>query len=144
MRTSFHFDGGVFMDLLDWRNNDYDIVYSHLPEHTLQLSNLIHNQTHSTPKMIGYCHWFELANSIEKKMLLQNYVGMLEMEQCGVNSQWLKDKVLGDARKYCNTNQMVKLEKIIQPHTLGIDSTDFSEVKHGKRKNIIFNHRGQG
>ena len=36
---------------------DYDIVYSHLPEHTLQLKNLFFNSTNIDPKFIGYCHW---------------------------------------------------------------------------------------
>ena len=41
MRT--HFD---FIDLkktLNWKYVDYDVVYSHLPEHTLQLKNLFVN-----------------------------------------------------------------------------------------------------
>jgi hypothetical protein len=50
---------------------------------------------------------------------------------------------MDDARTYFNDETMDKLDNIIQPHTLGIESTDFSEVKYGERKNIIFNHRGQ-
>ena len=143
MRTSFFFDGGAFMDLLDWNRNDYDIVYSHLPEHTLQLSNLISNQTHSSPKFIGYSHWFETDNTADKKMLLQNYIGILEMEECGVNSQWLKDKVLKDARKTFNEKTIQKLERKIQVHQLGIDDYDFTDVEHKGKKTIVFNHRGQ-
>ena len=143
MRTSFFFDAGIFMDALDYQRNDYDIIYSHLPEHTLQLSNLIQNQTHSVPKIFGYCHWFELGNKSVKKMLLQNYVGMLEMEKCGVNSQWLKDNVMKDAKKYFNDKTLKKLDEIIQPHHLGIDDYDFTPVKHKGKKTIIYNYRGQ-
>ena len=143
MRADFFFDAGVFMDVLDWQNNDYDIIYSHLPEHTFQLSNLIHNQTHSVPKVLGYCHWFETDNQSPKRMLLQNYIGLLEMEQCGVNSQWLKDKVLKDAKKTFNDKTMERLEKIIQPHTLGIDDYDLSPTTYRGKKIIAFNHRGQ-
>ncbi len=143
MRTSFFFDGGVFMDVLDFNKNDYDILYSHLPEHTLQLSNLIHNLTHSFPKIIGYSHWFETDNSASKRMLLQSYIGILEMEQCGVNSQWLKDKVLRDAKKTFNEKTMKRLDEIIQVHQLGIDNIDLSPVKHKGKKTIVFNHRGQ-
>jgi len=143
MRTSFFFDGGVFMDVLDFTKNDYDIVYSHLPEHTLQLSNLLHNQTHSFPKFIGYSHWFETDNTADKKMLLQNYIGILEMDECGVNSQWLKDKVLRDAKKTFNDKTIQKLEQKIQVHQLGIDDYDLSKVQHKDKKTIVFNHRGQ-
>ena len=60
MRTHIYFDNNTVYDLVDWRHNDYDIVYSHLPEHTLSLSNLFYNSTHCRPKIIGYCHWWEL------------------------------------------------------------------------------------
>ena len=59
MRT--HFDYNNFMKALDWKNNEYDIVYSHLPEHTNLLANAIYNNTNMRPKFIGgYCHWFEV------------------------------------------------------------------------------------
>ena len=38
MRT--HFDADEILKVIDWRNKDYDIIYSHLPEQTLALSNL--------------------------------------------------------------------------------------------------------
>ena len=125
MRTSFFFDGGVFMDVLNYEENDFDLIYSHLPEHTLQISNLIFNQTHSVPKIFGYSHWFDFNNSSIKKMSIQNFVGLLEMETCGVNSQWLKDEVIKQANKYFNQSVLDKLENIIQPHQLGVDSIDF-------------------
>ena len=36
----FFFDGGV----MENKENDFDLIYSHLPEHTLQISNLIFNR----------------------------------------------------------------------------------------------------
>ena len=143
MRTSFFFDGGVFMDVLNYEENDFDLIYSHLPEHTLQISNLIFNQTHSVPKIFGYSHWFDFNNSSIKKMSIQNFVGLLEMETCGVNSQWLKDEVLKQAKKYFNQSVLDKLENIIQPHQLGVDSVNFKEPTFPKIKTIAFNHRGQ-
>lgn len=143
MRTSFFFDGGVFMDVLNYEENDFDLIYSHLPEHTLQISNLIFNQTHSVPKIFGYSHWFDFNNSSIKKMSIQNFVGLLEMETCGVNSQWLKDEVVKQAKKYFNQSVLDKLENIIQPHQLGVDSVNFKEPTFPKIKTIAFNHRGQ-
>jgi hypothetical protein len=143
MRSSFFFDGGVFEDVLDFKRHDYDIVYSHLPEHTLQLSNILEVRTHSVPKIVGYSHWFETDNTSAKKMLLQNYIGLLEMEVCGVNSQWLKDKVMRDAKKTFNDKIMKRLDEIIQVHQLGVEDYDFSSVKHKGKKIIVFNHRGQ-
>jgi hypothetical protein len=143
MRTSFFFDGGVFMDVLNYEENDFDLVYSHLPEHTLQISNLLQNQTHSVPKVFGYCHWFDFKNASAKNMSLQNFIGILEMEVCGVNSMYLKDIVMKEAKKYFNTDVLTKLDEIIQPHHLGVESVDFKEPTYPKIKKIAFNHRGQ-
>jgi hypothetical protein len=71
---------------------------------------------------------------------MDNYNGMLEMEECGVNSVWLKELVLEKAKKYYNDDIISKLDKIIQPHYLGIDKINNVEVPT-KKKTIIFNHR---
>ena len=94
MRT--HFNHKQLIKTIDWKKNDYDIVYSHLPEHTLQLSNMFVNETNINPKFIGYCHWYEVPENTaySKTMLHHNIAGMLEMDECGVNSEWLKDLVL--------------------------------------------------
>ena len=144
MRTSFFFDASIFQEILDYEENDFDVLYSHLPEHTLQVSNLMFNSTHSVPKVIGYSHWFDYNNASVKNMTLQNFIGILEMEVCGVNSQYLKDQVLKQAEKYFNEQTMERLDQIIQPHELGVDTIDFKEVKKPKKKLIAFNHRGQG
>ena len=57
MRT--HFDADEILKVIDWRNKDYDIIYSHLPEQTLALSNLFKNSTNLDLPIIGYSHWFE-------------------------------------------------------------------------------------
>ena len=98
MRTSFFFDASIFQEVLDYEENDFDVVYSHLPEHTLQVSNLMFNQTHSVPKIIGYSHWFDYNNASVKNMSLQNFIGLLEMECCGVNSEFLKQQVLKQSK----------------------------------------------
>ena len=101
MRTHFNFT--ELKDVLKWKTTDYDVLYSHLPEHTDQLVNLFSNNTNITPKVVGYCHWYEVPENTayNKTMLMANFAGMLEMEECGVNSEWLKSLVLekaGDKR----------------------------------------------
>ena len=73
-------------------------------------------------------------------MLLHNFNGMLRMEECGVNSVWLKELVLREAQKVFNTEYISELDKIIKPHYLGIDKINKIKVKT-KKKTIIFNHR---
>ena len=51
MRT--HFNHKQLIKTIDWKNKDYDLIYSHLPEHTLQLSNMFVNETNINPKIIG-------------------------------------------------------------------------------------------
>lgn len=142
MRT--HFDAMEFLKAIDWRNNDYDIIYSHLPEHTSQIANVINNSTHLMPKIIGYCHWFEVAENAPyaKTMFLNNILGVLEMEECGVNSKWLKDFVLDEASEHFNTDVIDKLDRIIQPHYLGVDRVE--SKGHTIEKSVIFNHRANG
>jgi len=137
-----HFNYNEIKANLRWKHTDYDVVYSHLPEHTLNMSNLLENDTNISPKYVGYCHWYEVDENTNygKRMLMDNYNGMLEMEECGVNSIWLKELVLEKAKKYYNDDIISKLDKIIQPHYLGIDKINNVEVPT-KKKTIIFNHR---
>ena len=137
-----HFNYNEIKANLRWKHTDYDVVYSHLPEHTLNMSNLLENDTNISPKYVGYCHWYEVDENTNysKRMLMDNYNGMLEMEECGVNSIWLKELVLEKAKKYYNDDIISQLDKIIQPHYLGIDKINNVEVPT-KKKTIIFNHR---
>lgn len=143
MRT--HFNVFDLDSLIDWKNEDYDIVYTHLPESTLQLKNYFFNRTNMRPKFIGYCHWYEVAENTNysETMFLANIAGMLSMEECGVNSKWLKSLVLERASKHYNDSVIKKLDKIIQPHYLGVDSIDIPDAAPVHRK-ILFNHRDNG
>ncbi len=140
MRT--HFDYNNFMKALDWKNNEYDIVYSHLPEHTNLLRNAIYNNTNMRPKFIGgYCHWFEVDENTayEETLFIENISGILKMQECGVNSKWLKNLVIKKSKELFSDNVIKKLEDIIQPHYLGID--EISTGHDYKPKTILFNHR---
>jgi len=123
MRT--HFDVTEILKVIDWRNNDYDVLYSHLPEQTLALSNMFMNSTNISPKMLGYCHWFEVKenSNYTPTMLAQNLLGILEMDECGVNSEWLKDFVIKKSKELFS----------------GID--DVSPDHEYEPKTILFNHR---
>jgi hypothetical protein len=133
-----HFNAKDCAKLVTHRENDFDILYSHLPEHTNQLANYFFNNTGLRPKIIGYSHYVEFPNG-KPNMFLQNIIGTLQMQECGLNSQWLKDEVLNYARDYFNDEQMSSLDKIIKPHYLGTVS-DF-EVSKIIPKTIFYNHR---
>jgi len=139
MRT--HFNHKQLLKTINWKKNDYDIVYSHLPEHTLQLSNMFVNETNINPKFIGYCHWYEVPENTAyaKSMLMHNIAGTLEMEECGVNTKWLKDLIIEKSKLIYTKDVTDRLEKIIQPHYLGVD--DISTGHKHKPKTILFNHR---
>ena len=76
-----HFNQKQIIKQIDFRKNDYDIVYSHLPEHTLQLKNLFYNETNIEPKFIGYTHWTEFPEITNYAMTVMdiNFLGLLEM-----------------------------------------------------------------
>jgi glycosyltransferase involved in cell wall biosynthesis len=145
MRT--HFNSNAFEAVVKWQTQDFDFIYSHLPEHSLQISNILHNTTDLNIPIYGYCHWYEINEntSYSKRMFLANIAGTLEMNECGVNSMWLKDLILKKASEYFNDEVIEKLNTIIQPHYLGIDSINenFKNDTPIKLipKSIIFNHR---
>jgi len=140
-----HFDLMEFEKKLLHRSNDYDIVYSHLPEHTLQLSNYFNNHTGLRPRMVGYCHWYEVEenDAPDVNTFNANILGTLEMEECGINSNWLKNLVIDRASKTFNINVLEKLNRIIQPHTLGTD-VDVNNPQKELPLSILFNHRSDG
>ena len=110
-----HFNVFEFMKVVNWRHNDWDIVYTHLPEHSLQIANCFHNGTNIEPKIIGYSHWFEVPENAPYGDGAEDYrvnpsnnpvraidlsvAGLLVQQECGVNSDWLKQLTIKEASK---------------------------------------------
>jgi len=140
MRT--HFDFKTIRREIDWKNKDYDIVYSHLPEHTLQLKNLLYNNTNISPLFIGYTHWTEFPEitNYEMTMMDVNFLGLLEMERCGINTQGQKELILKNAKKKFNKDIVKRLDDIIVPQYLGWEIPKY-EKRNTNKKIIVFNHR---
>ena len=63
-------------------------------------------------------------------------------DECGVNSDWLKQLTIKEASKHWNQGVLDRLQKIIQPHYLGVDRVNIR--KDYKDKTVVFNHRGAG
>ena len=140
MRT--HFDFKTIMREIDWKNKDYDMVYTHLPEHTLQMKNLFYNNTNINPLFIGYTHWTEFPEitNYEMTMMDINFLGLLEMERCGINTQGQKELILKNAKKKFNKNIVKRLDDIIVPQYLGWEIPKY-EKQNINKKIIVFNHR---
>ena len=119
MRT--HFDFKTIIREIDWKKKDYDIVYTHLPEHALQLKNLLYNNTNLNPLFIGYTHWTEFPEitNYEMTMMDVNILGLLEMERCGINTLGQKELILKNAKKSFNKESLIRLDEIIVPNYLG-------------------------
>ena len=142
MRMDFPFQ--QVYSAIDWKNNDYDIVYSHLPEHTGNLKCLLENSTNISPAIIGgYTHWTEIkeiTNYHYKVGLSYNIVGLLEMVMCGINTQAQKDLVLKNAAEYFNDDVIKKLDNILVPQYLGWETPNY-EKQTTDKKIIAYNHR---
>ena len=150
MRSNFRVD--VVRKMLN-NSLDFDIVMSHLPEHTHQLTNTLYNVTHHMPPVMGYCHWFDLKKVVAwpKDSFLQNITGLLEYDRCYVNTQHQKDLVLEQASDTFNTKTITKLDEILTVQHLGVNANDIiNDIKPmavGKNditsdiKTIVFNHR---
>jgi hypothetical protein len=140
-----HFDVQKLKEILDWKSYDYDFIFSNLPEHTTQLANFFYNNTNNKPKIFGYLHWIETKESVTqaKYMFNHNISGLLEMDKCGLNSEWLKNYILKKASFVYNTTTFDKLESILEVCYLGIDNI-LKEENEKIPKSIIFNHRASG
>ena len=140
MRT--HFDFKTIIREIDWKKKHYDIVYTHLPEHTLQLKNLLYNNTNINPSFIGYTHWTEFPEitNYEMTMMDVNFLGLLEMERCGINTQGQKNLILKNAKKSLDKESLIRLDEIIVPQYLGWEIPKYDKQSSDK-KIIVYNHR---
>ena len=123
---------------------DFDLVMSHLPEHTHQIVNILYNVTHHTPPVFGYCHWFDVREVVAwpKDSFLQNITGLLEYDRCYLNTQYQKDLVLNQARETFNDIIINKLDSILTVQHLGVNQEDVvSNINETPEKIIVFNHR---
>ena len=123
---------------------DFDLVMSHLPEHTHQIVNILYNVTHHTPLVFGYCHWFDVREVVAwpKDSFLQNITGLLEYDRCYLNTQYQKDLVLNQAKETFNDTIINKLDSILTVQHLGVNQEDVvSNINETPEKIIVFNHR---
>lgn len=137
-----HFNTNDFLQTINWKHNDFDLVYSHLPEHTLQLKNTFYNVTNIKPGIVGYSHWTEFPEITEYPMTVidHNFLGLLEMDCCGINTKAQKDLVLKHAKKHFNDSVIQELDRIVVPHYLGWETPIYESTKK-PIKTIVFNHR---
>ena len=138
-----HFDVPKITKLLG-RKLDFDLVMTHLPEHTHALKNVLYNVTHHEPKFFGYCHWWDVKDVVawSKPSFLQQITGVLEYERCYLNTQHQKDLVLNQASETFNDDTLVKLDHILVPQHLGVDKKDITDkINPNPEKIIVFNHR---
>ena len=141
MRSNFKVD--VIRKMLH-KGLDFDLVMSHLPEHTHQLVNTLYNVTHHMPPVFGYCHWFDLKEVVAwpKDSFLQNITGLLEYDRCYLNTQHQKDLVLNQAKETFNDATIERLDSILAVQHLGVNREDIvSEINETPDKTIVFNHR---
>ena len=138
-----HFDVSKIQKILN-NGLDFDLVMSHLPEHTHALKNTMYNVTHHTPPVFGYCHWFDVKDVVAwpKDSFLQNITGLLEYDRCYLNTQHQKDLVINQARETFNDTVIEKLNDILTVQHLGVNCEDIvEEINKTPEKTIVFNHR---
>ena len=141
MRSNFRVD---IMRKMFHNGLDFDLVMSHLPEHTHQLVNTLYNVTHHMPPVFGYCHWFDLREVVAwpKDSFLQNVTGLLEYDRCYLNTQYQLNMVLNQARETFNDTTIEKLDSILTVQHLGVNEKDvISDINDTPDKIIVFNHR---
>ena len=123
------------------------MIYSHLPEHTPQVVNLIANTTDiGVVPVIGYTHWSEIKEitNYDKTYLLNNINGLLEMDYCGINTEAQKKLLLDNVKDIYSDKTLNKLDEILTPTYLGVEKFNITErINKKSEKIIVFNHRTQ-
>jgi len=139
----------VHFNAKDWevirhRKWDFDLIFSHLPEHTLNIKNILYNTSSHNPPVVGYCHWFDIKDVVVSTMHTFNYnlMGILEMKKCYLNTQAQKELVLEEAGKILSIWNCKKLDEILTVQHPGIKKEDIvKEPLKETEKTIVFNHR---
>ena len=138
-----HFNVKSF-DIIRHRKWDFDLIFSHLPEHTLNIKNVLYNTSSHNPPVVGYCHWFDIKDVVVSSMHALNYnlIGILEMKRCYLNTQAQKELVLEEAGKILSVWNCKRLDEIMTVQHPGIRKEDIVEEPLKETKKIIaFNHR---
>ena len=141
MRSNFRVD--KIKKMLDG-TLDFDLIMSHLPEHTHQLVNTMYNVTHHMPPVFGWAHWFDLKDVVTwpKHSFLQNMTGLLEYDRCYLNTQHQKELILNQAKETFNGKTIERLDNILTVQHLGVDEKDIIlDINESPEKIIVFNHR---
>ena len=141
MRSQFRVD--VIRKMLN-NSLDFDLIMSHLPEHTHQLVNTMYNVTHHTPPVFGYTHWTDVKQVVAwpKDSFLQNITGLLEYDRCYLNTQCQKELILNQAKETFNEKTIERLDDILTVQHLGVDEDDIVDnINESPEKIIVFNHR---
>jgi len=137
-----HFDVVALREYIG-SDKDFDLIMSHLPEHSHALKNTLYNLTHHAPKFMGYCHWFDLDTVVRWPVhsFNQNIMGLLEYETCYLNTWHQKLLVLDQAKNLVNDKVLEQLDKILEVQHLGVNAEDITEVNINPERIIVFNHR---
>ena len=138
-----HFDVKVIEKILNG-SLDFDLIMSHLPEHTHQLVNTMYNVTHHIPPVFGYTHWADVKQVVAwpKDSFLQNITGLLEYDRCYLNTEYQKQLILTQAKETFNDKIIEKLDSILTVQHLGVDADDvIDNINETPDKIIVFNHR---
>ena len=141
MRSQFRVD--VIRKMLN-NTVDFDLIMSHLPEHTHQLVNTMYNVTHHIPPIFGYSHWADLKQVVAwpKDSFLQNITGLLEYDRCYLNTQYQKELILNQSKETFNDKTIERLDDILTVQHLGVDVDDIIDnINESPEKIIVFNHR---
>lgn len=141
MRSQFRVD--VMRKMLN-NTLDFDLIMSHLPEHTHQLVNTMYNVTHHIPPIFGYSHWADLKQVVAwpKDSFLQNITGLLEYDRCYLNTQYQKELILNQSKETFNDKTIERLDDILTVQHLGVDVDDIIDnINESPEKIIVFNHR---
>tara|TARA_R110000737_G_C14553123_1_gene481011 strand:+ start:285 stop:1379 length:1095 start_codon:yes stop_codon:yes gene_type:complete len=124
------------------KKNDYDCVYSHLPDWDVG--------RYTNKPIIGYSHWWEMKECNGTSWL--NYtlnlshelINILQFDVCYLNTHHQKRLVLDNAKEVFNDTIVSKLDSILKVMNLSVNKENIVEKPAEEfDKVVVFNHRTQ-
>ena len=133
-----------YEDEVNWNFNDIDLIFSHLPESTWNLTNYLSNEWHHIAPVLSYCHWFDLKDvcNWQYPAFRRECEGIYLSEKCYINTQSQKNKVLNEAKETYNDTFVSELDRKLNVYHLPVlDNEVVDNINQNPKKIIVFNHR---
>lgn len=146
----FQFTPEQIMETFKFRSFEVDCLLLNQPELVIAYVNLFNKLLFHCIPAFSYVHWFDTRPvgskiNIEKPALLSALSGMISSDLVGCNSEFGKDRIIRESKRWFNDDNIDNLKSKIEIIPPGINTKEIDLYsRNGQYNNlttIIINHR---